>query len=796
VRVDFAGLRDKIMASYHDKLDGFSSRLAAAGKDADGDKEIDSIAAELRGLIHADTGVMDEFKDKIDAITKDLARVRVGSMDRLVRRVDAQEKILADIRPKVSAELTGIDSWMYMPGGLLTQVALRGVPSAEDEMNQLLMIRNINNIISEAGLDLSVGVSADYVAEVKAAISTRIQEVAAVAGVPEILSDIERRLGDPAIDKAQVRAIEREINGTVLERPILSAFPENMQRAMSRQRGRIKEALRLAAERISVSRNRAANKAWTREQRDDDPKPLTHKNREYYASLIDMLGRPDTEETVKNRARTEIIGFLEVGGLSAKDEAYLSNRYAAVMSNGKGDSHQKGQASSEAAKPASSDMEAPAGTAPVRAILPWNTPQAKPTLAAPSEKLADKKLLNKVRDYLLLLPTEKLERVSDPTLRNAVVRMSRATKLYQKTSWKNWKIRTGFDLNAEKERARSYESKSAAVGAERKRQERVRLRKVRTFNSNENVVYIGTGRPEITERKGTVAGFPEITDNAGQHVPGVAVTYRGRRGVEVFTLAEAQAYLRVVDKAADIMSADSIAVQRIEFPALSGVRAEETAFTESLKGLGQVSWLEFGTEADRTSSEAASYERAGQSLILYADDILKNAMVVDLEHTIKNILSKRNILTGGKVILYARDARNAAILGKMIKRADPSVETVMITQVELGPGSGEVKEVDALLRIARAKGAKDILGLIKGPTVEPEDLAAYAKSSSLPIVIVGPETGLYSFAQAISMVMDARLHNGATNGWLMILPPIRALTEDIKLQYEQYLNSLRALVAA
>jgi len=89
-----------------------------------------------------------------------------------------------------------------------------------------------------------------------------------------------------------------------------------------------------------------------------------------------------------------------------------------------------------------------------------------------------------------------------------------------------------------------------------------------------------------------------------------------------------------------------------------------------------------------------------------------------------------------------------------------------------------------------------MLGLIRGPTHQPEDLAAFAKSSGMPIVIVGPEKGIYSFAQAISMVMDAKMHNGATNGWLMMLPPIRALTEDIKLQYEQYLNSLQALVAA
>jgi hypothetical protein len=107
-----------------------------------------------------------------------------------------------------------------------------------------------------------------------------------------------------------------------------------------------------------------------------------------------------------------------------------------------------------------------------------------------------------------------------------------------------------------------------------------------------------------------------------------------------------------------------------------------------------------------------------------------------------------------------------------------------------------LKETEALLRAARSKGAKELLGIIRGPSQKPEELAALAKGASVPIVIVGPEKGVYSFTQAIAMAMDAKLHNGATNGWLIMLPPVRALTDDIIRQYNEYQVSLQALQAA
>jgi len=222
--------------------------------------------------------------------------------------------------------------------------------------------------------------------------------------------------------------------------------------------------------------------------------------------------------------------------------------------------------------------------------------------------------------------------------------------------------------------------------------------------------------------------------------------------------------------------------------------AVEKAFTASLRNLNAILWQEFGNRADEMMGKVSSYEQKGQSLILYADDMLENAFVIDLENTVKNILAKHNVLNGGKIIFYYRNGASAAILEKMIKHAAPNLETVKIAQSDLQINGDEEKEVDALLRVAKAKGVKELLGLIRGPTNKPEELAAFAKNANLPIVIVGSEKGVYSFAQAIAI--DAKLNNGATNGWLIMLPPIRALTDDIKRQYEEYQHSLQALIAA
>lgn len=236
--------------------------------------------------------------------------------------------------------------------------------------------------------------------------------------------------------------------------------------------------------------------------------------------------------------------------------------------------------------------------------------------------------------------------------------------------------------------------------------------------------------------------------------------------------------------------------QRIEITLPSDGLPEETTFTESLKGLAETTWQEFGNEAIDISKKAALYETKKQSLILYADDILKNALVVDLENAVKNLISKHNLLNGGKIILFARKKVNATILENIVRRASQNTEIVTIMNDDLQANSDEMKEVEKLIANARAKNAGEILALIKGPTKKWEELAKFAANSNIPIILIGPEKGIYSFAQALTVAIDAKINKGATKGWLILLEPIRPLTDDIRWQYEEYQHSLQTLVAA
>ena len=196
---------------------------------------------------------------------------------------------------------------------------------------------------------------------------------------------------------------------------------------------------------------------------------------------------------------------------------------------------------------------------------------------------------------------------------------------------------------------------------------------------------------------------------------------------------------------------------------------------------------------------AAQRKKTGESLILYADDILENAAVIDLKSTIKNALAAHSVFTGGKIVIFARHEGNAIILNKLIHEANPSLEIITITQKELkelkNTKDQETDQAKALIQYARTKGAKDILALIKGPTDEPENLARMSNEYEIPVIIVGFENAVYSFAEAIIHAMKIRKSQGA-DGWLCILPPVRTITEDMQKQYEEYLRSLKALVAA
>ncbi|MDP8298731.1 MAG: GNAT family N-acetyltransferase [Candidatus Tantalella remota] len=222
-------------------------------------------------------------------------------------------------------------------------------------------------------------------------------------------------------------------------------------------------------------------------------------------------------------------------------------------------------------------------------------------------------------------------------------------------------------------------------------------------------------------------------------------------------------------------------------------------FDRALEGLRKVSLDEYRKAVLKAEVVTYAHREEGQSLVLYADDILESTAVIDLEKSIKGILAKHSVLSGGKMILYAREEANAVILERMIRNADSRIEIVVVTRDELvktrNLTGGESDEIKTLVKTARCKGAGDILAVIKGPSSEPEELVSTCAELKVPVILMGYEEGLYSFAAAIAKAILVKNMEGS-GGWVVILPPIRTISEDIELQYRDYLHSLQALVAA
>ena len=212
---------------------------------------------------------------------------------------------------------------------------------------------------------------------------------------------------------------------------------------------------------------------------------------------------------------------------------------------------------------------------------------------------------------------------------------------------------------------------------------------------------------------------------------------------------------------------------------------------------------------DELTKALGKDQDSAQSLILYADDLLKNASVIDLESTIKKITSDNGILNGGKIIIFTRaeeEKASAIILENMIKRVSGNIETIRVTEEELidrnliVKGAKEIDKVDALVRFASSKNAKNILALIKGPSGSmkensPEKLVERSCKLKVPVIILGLEDALYSLASALQQAIIIKGQNG-THGWVVSLLPIRTITEDIEAQYQEYQRTLQTLIAA
>jgi hypothetical protein len=189
-----------------------------------------------------------------------------------------------------------------------------------------------------------------------------------------------------------------------------------------------------------------------------------------------------------------------------------------------------------------------------------------------------------------------------------------------------------------------------------------------------------------------------------------------------------------------------------------------------------------------------------QALVLYADDILNDVVMFDLEESLKGLVKGRNVLAGGKIVLYTRDMTLADEVEKLrffIERTIPETKVVVIRQSDHGQlavrSQDSVKEVEELIELLPAKGvdANNVLAIVKGhkgrcvDQFKKYDLAIPLIMLNLNGVGSG-EKGVFSLSgileEAIRCVNNADIQG--SSGWISILDPMDKITAKM---YEQYL---------
>ncbi|MDD5487566.1 MAG: ATP-binding protein [Candidatus Omnitrophica bacterium] len=200
----------------------------------------------------------------------------------------------------------------------------------------------------------------------------------------------------------------------------------------------------------------------------------------------------------------------------------------------------------------------------------------------------------------------------------------------------------------------------------------------------------------------------------------------------------------------------------------------------------------------------ATVSKNPKSIVLYADDILRHVAVPDLDATVRELVVKHDLLSGGRIILYVEeDTSSADILRKLISRAGfPVFRIKTVTKDDLERRNKNmdtaISQLKSLKDYAGILGAGDVLAVIRGPLSSKdvvENLASISWVLKSPVVVIGSEAGLYSMSEAIKNAI-AMKNNKDAQGWLIILDPVRTIAEDIRAMYDEYLGELMALKAA
>jgi len=199
---------------------------------------------------------------------------------------------------------------------------------------------------------------------------------------------------------------------------------------------------------------------------------------------------------------------------------------------------------------------------------------------------------------------------------------------------------------------------------------------------------------------------------------------------------------------------------------------------------------------------ALDSKKKAQSLILYADDIVRNAVLYDLETTLK-LIKKTGVLKDGKIVMYSKDEalyEKVEGLKVLIENAvGPNTEVIVIKQwgnkAQLTGIDDPLKETQKLVRLSSARGAKNVMAIIRGNGLDWID--AYKEYDlKIPLVIMNDNVkGVFSFAEALQKAIKIKEYIEISSGtdaskWIICLDPIEALTEKMYEEYITYRNEI------
>ncbi|MFH1790653.1 MAG: hypothetical protein ABH885_01545 [Candidatus Omnitrophota bacterium] len=208
-----------------------------------------------------------------------------------------------------------------------------------------------------------------------------------------------------------------------------------------------------------------------------------------------------------------------------------------------------------------------------------------------------------------------------------------------------------------------------------------------------------------------------------------------------------------------------------------------------------------------------SPEKGGpNALIMYADQLIDRGVVFDIERTLSDTeMGKRNVLTGGKVVLFTeskgKNDEDVKKLARLVKKGDPTIKVILVDEGDLKelnkPLATDYQIMDALKDMAMRALRQDplyrgvaiqqdkVLGIMRGHTGNMTKMAGDAASLEVPVVVFN-RVGFHSFALGLQSALKIRqdVAPARQKAWLSLLEPIRAVLTDRIEEFKIYIRDV------